>query len=488
MNQTDYDSDNQETGFFTKLMLTSFALGICFLLYKEIISPNHEKKSTDDFPELVLIDPVDKAKELKEAGRFSEAAEYLDYFTGYEYVYENPEFDELNDELKKQLDSWGYQAGKCWDGIKGDGDGYVGNGCALAFDATGAGDARDLYKEIITKDEKDRDYLLISLATVGLVDTIAGIASVVAAPETGGASASALPTIAVIKDATSSLKIAVKKIKVPSWLKTTLINTGKEFEPIVKPAISKMKIFHPSSIKDEVGTIADGIRKLFDKVHGVFLNVEELYKATGSIRSTSRLIEISKDIEHLKNLTNFAKGFGNKTFTLLEVGGNSTIHLYESLGSEKKDLILGAATFGKTGVRALKEYGEERFVTTIRTRMTKFEKQLVDSGVKAKVSGRNVVKRDHLFDPNYVHADNKITNVQRMEKGLSPIGHDGKSLNLHHIKQENDGLIAEVGMKEHISNSDVLHRYKTKVSDVDHGAGWNKFRSDYWKERAKDFK
>jgi len=72
-----------------------------------------------------------------------------------------------------------------------------------------------------------------------------------------------------------------------------------------------------------------------------------------------------------------------------------------------------------------------------------------------------------------------------MTQGLSPIGRDGKPVNLHHMKQQNNGTIVELTNTEHNEYSKTLHRY-TEKSEINRDE-FNKLRAVYWKERSKDF-
>jgi hypothetical protein len=74
-----------------------------------------------------------------------------------------------------------------------------------------------------------------------------------------------------------------------------------------------------------------------------------------------------------------------------------------------------------------------------------------------------------------------------MKQGLAPLGKDGNPINLHHMKQQSSGIIAEVSHTEHKEYSDVLHRYAGKnESEIDR-ADFDKLRSAYWKDRVKEF-
>ncbi|EPS1327112.1 HNH/ENDO VII family nuclease [Listeria monocytogenes] len=80
------------------------------------------------------------------------------------------------------------------------------------------------------------------------------------------------------------------------------------------------------------------------------------------------------------------------------------------------------------------------------------------------------------------------TNLQRMEKGLAPLGADGNPINLHHMTQREISSIAEVEQSFHQINSKTIHiNPNTIPTGIDRKA-FNKWRSDYWKERAKEFK
>ena len=104
---------------------------------------------------------------------------------------------------------------------------------------------------------------------------------------------------------------------------------------------------------------------------------------------------------------------------------------------------------------------------------------------KVEFKGKTVTQNNNLFDPNAVD-DKGRTNVQRMEKGLAPIGHDGKSVNVHHIGQTNTGPLQEMSQTNH--QQPGLHQNTGQSpSQIDRNA-FNQWRTDYWKWRASDFK
>ena len=120
-----------------------------------------------------------------------------------------------------------------------------------------------------------------------------------------------------------------------------------------------------------------------------------------------------------------------------------------------------------------------------RRRMTNSEMEIVNSGIKTKFAGNDFIKRDELFDPRKIDGAGR-SNVERMRGGLAPIGKDGQPINLHHMKQQNNGVIVEASHTEHKDNSGSWHRY-TRISEIERDNFNYRTRPAYWKERANDF-
>jgi len=81
-----------------------------------------------------------------------------------------------------------------------------------------------------------------------------------------------------------------------------------------------------------------------------------------------------------------------------------------------------------------------------------------------------------------------VTNLERMETGLSPLDKSGKPIELHHIGQKQDSCLAELTSTEHRGNGNdnVLHN-KRQESTIDRD-GFAKERAEHWKARAADIK
>ena len=124
----------------------------------------------------------------------------------------------------------------------------------------------------------------------------------------------------------------------------------------------------------------------------------------------------------------------------------------------------------------------ERYLKTLG--ITELEQLLLDTSKINKVNGKIVAKRNNTFDIVYKDGTGK-TNKERMEEGLAPIGTDNKSIELHHLKQKDNGVIIEVTSTEHNENSKVLHRYRSE-SEINRRE-FNNWKRKYWQERAKEF-
>ena len=93
------------------------------------------------------------------------------------------------------------------------------------------------------------------------------------------------------------------------------------------------------------------------------------------------------------------------------------------------------------------------------------------------IDGRKVYKRDDLFDANHISSwkvkGKTFTgkNIERMASGRAPIGHDGNSIELHHLTQnEVSGLTGKKGALAEVS-SVLLSNETTQPLRGDSGNG-----------------
>ena len=106
------------------------------------------------------------------------------------------------------------------------------------------------------------------------------------------------------------------------------------------------------------------------------------------------------------------------------------------------------------------------------------------SGVKTvNVNGKNVIRDNSTFDPNTVDKYGR-TNVERMKQGLAPIGTDGKSVNIHHVDQTNDGTVMEITATNHQQNYSKLHTNTGQAPSQINRTDFDSWRRGYWKWRS----
>lgn len=153
------------------------------------------------------------------------------------------------------------------------------------------------------------------------------------------------------------------------------------------------------------------------------------------------------------------------------------VHLKDYLSSNTTNITDSVINTLDRGTISIEKYFKSIGITDL-------EQKLLDSGKVERSHGKIVAKRDETFSISYTDG-NKRTNKQRMEDGLAPIGIDNKSIELHHLKQKENGVILELTSDEHNANSKVLHRYETETQ-INRGE-FIKWKKKYWKDRAKEF-
>lgn len=90
---------------------------------------------------------------------------------------------------------------------------------------------------------------------------------------------------------------------------------------------------------------------------------------------------------------------------------------------------------------------------------------------------------DGAFDLNKEDGSGR-TNLQRMEKGLAPVGFDGLPVNLHHTQQSESGPIMELSQTVHKTNHAALHVNTNNIPSGINRSTFNVLKSAYWKRRA----
>lgn len=190
-------------------------------------------------------------------------------------------------------------------------------------------------------------------------------------------------------------------------------------------------------------------------------NIEQLYEISK--------IELNYQISIIKNFTEISKN--RLTNSDLDLKKYLNMDLITTIPGKFNDMI-------DNGLLNAEKYFKTLGITDL-------EKSLLNDAKIDRSNGKIVAKRNNTFDPTYKDALGR-TNKERMEDGLAPIGIDDMSLELHHLKQKNNGVMIELTNKEHNQNSRVLHKYRTQ-SEIDRRE-FNNWKRKYWKERAKEFK
>lgn len=164
--------------------------------------------------------------------------------------------------------------------------------------------------------------------------------------------------------------------------------------------------------------------------------------------------------------------------------GEVAIGLLGTKGADKlsKSLKVIKAGKAKTGAKAMKIKSGK----PIKRERKLNRKSSPESGNKTvNVNEKNVTMDNGTFDPNFTDTRGR-TNIQRMEQGLAPIGKDGKSVNIHHIDQTNNGPVKEILASEHQHNYKALHKNTGQAPTKINRKEFNKWRRDYWKWRSKN--
>ncbi|RPD83003.1 hypothetical protein EGK75_13745, partial [Neisseria weixii] len=173
------------------------------------------------------------------------------------------------------------------------------------------------------------------------------------------------------------------------------------------------------------------------------------------------------------------KLLGNKS---LKVGGRE---FSQTLGQRVMSTVDGEMAGGGRAVRN-NSYSTNNYSETAKL----YFKQERNYWSKEPVqfSGNIVYQRDDLIKPDFIDSKTGKTNLELMKMGRAPIGPDGKPINLHHMIQTQNGPIAEVTQTFHQKNSAIIHiNTGNNIPSGINRVEFNKWRANYWTNRAKDF-
>jgi len=209
---------------------------------------------------------------------------------------------------------------------------------------------------------------------------------------------------------------------------------------------------------------------------------QQVYQAKQEYEKAKKnRINMEKRVELAKQAFNKAKQLNEESRRIFNLNFNSI--------SNFNTILMNRLT---NADKSIGEYLNEKIADTLNQVESYFEsigisdieRELKESSKIETVEGKIVAKRDIVFKPCAKDGVNR-SNIDRMKEGLAPIGTDGKSIELHHLKQKENGIIVEVTNDEHNKYSKTLHRYRDE-SEIDRKE-FEKWKRKYWKQRAKDF-
>ncbi|MFI3211077.1 MAG: HNH/ENDO VII family nuclease [Peptostreptococcaceae bacterium] len=127
-------------------------------------------------------------------------------------------------------------------------------------------------------------------------------------------------------------------------------------------------------------------------------------------------------------------------------------------------------------------------VTSIEQAATRFEtaKVYVNADLKPQLINGDLclIKKDINMDQK---DSNGKTNLERMKEGKAPIDANGEKIELHHDKQNSDGILVELSQSEHRGkdNNSTLHT-PGQESQIERNK-FNTIKEKHWKARAEEF-
>jgi len=115
---------------------------------------------------------------------------------------------------------------------------------------------------------------------------------------------------------------------------------------------------------------------------------------------------------------------------------------------------------------------------------------LQKAGLKpVTINGKTALVRGDI-NLNYVDEVSNLTNLQRMEKGLSALDPSGQPYELHHIGQKVDSTLAILTKSEHMQNGNnrIWHPIDALTDNPSSKSGWAAEKANFWIETAKYLK
>ena len=146
---------------------------------------------------------------------------------------------------------------------------------------------------------------------------------------------------------------------------------------------------------------------------------------------------------------------------------------------------------GLTMNQAAKVQKESKWPAEVIAKLKSFDEYDLykNAGLRStKLNGKAVLSRDIDFKAKFEKADGSFeTNLDRMLDGRAPLDPTGKPYELHHVNQENDGVLAILTRKEHRGkgNYGTLHE-SGKSSEIIRD-DFDEVREQFWKDFAQQY-
>lgn len=199
--------------------------------------------------------------------------------------------------------------------------------------------------------------------------------------------------------------------------------------------------------------------------------------STTAVKSASKVATaptntLKQTVKGYKGLNNLGNASGVAALSRIKIGQGTTL---KALNPNSMAKNISSKT------RLFKARSRYKASSNLPKHLNKYEKNLIKASTTQKIAGRKVATNDKLFKVSKRSRQGK-QNCDRMAHGLSPIGIDGAPVNLHHLGQQEDGVLVEILTTDHRANSSELH-YHRRESEIDRSK-FNAWKSTYWKERG----
>jgi RHS repeat-associated protein len=194
------------------------------------------------------------------------------------------------------------------------------------------------------------------------------------------------------------------------------------------------------------------------------------------------------------NLNRYYDPFTGRYITQDPLGIQGGLNSYQYSGSDPINWIdpLGLIKVENNGFEGVAGKGADSAPQADAAKYSGQERQYWTKD-PIEFNGNKVYQRDDVFDPNVVSSwkvKGKTvtgTNIDRMADGLAPIGKDGRSVNLHHMIQSQNGPIAEVTQQFHKENHSIIHINPNTIPSGINRSKFESWKKQYWKNRAASY-